>query len=265
MLVIGHRGSPRLAVENTLESLRIATDGGADGVEFDVQLCADGEPVLFHDDSLRRLAAVPLRLARLDWRELRDYSLRSGQLQPQRPTHLDQVLDWWVQKPVWLNVELKVAASANSAAVALLASTVAKRLRQFGSQSGLLDRVVVSSFSRPALAHFAEQLPQVRRAALIDERPVTDWWHLNQPQATAEIGQVHPPFRQLSADKLVDFKAVGWPVWPWTVNGPRNWERVCQWALADLVQGTITDDPALLVSFVIRHLRPLQAQRKAPQ
>ena len=52
--ILGHRGSPREAPENTLVSLRRAIDLGLDGVEYDVHGCASGEPVLIHDDTLDR-------------------------------------------------------------------------------------------------------------------------------------------------------------------------------------------------------------------
>ncbi len=53
-LIIGHRGAPTLAPENTIESFRIALDQGADALEMDVQLSADGVPVVIHDADLRR-------------------------------------------------------------------------------------------------------------------------------------------------------------------------------------------------------------------
>ena len=52
--ILGHRGSPLEAPENTLSSLRVALDLGLDGVEYDVHACASGEPVLLHDDTLER-------------------------------------------------------------------------------------------------------------------------------------------------------------------------------------------------------------------
>jgi glycerophosphoryl diester phosphodiesterase len=51
-LILGHRGSPRCAPENSLESFRIALEQGADGVELDVQCTADGVLVAHHDDAL---------------------------------------------------------------------------------------------------------------------------------------------------------------------------------------------------------------------
>ena len=53
-LVIAHRGASGLAPENTLAAFRLALALGADGVELDVQLSADGEPVVIHDARVNR-------------------------------------------------------------------------------------------------------------------------------------------------------------------------------------------------------------------
>lgn len=52
--ILGHRGTPREAPENTLVSLRRAIELGLDGVEYDVRACATGEAVLIHDETLDR-------------------------------------------------------------------------------------------------------------------------------------------------------------------------------------------------------------------
>jgi len=51
-LVIGHRGAPRVARENTVAAFRAAADLGADGVELDVRRTADGRLALHHDAHL---------------------------------------------------------------------------------------------------------------------------------------------------------------------------------------------------------------------
>ncbi|MEM7310156.1 MAG: glycerophosphodiester phosphodiesterase family protein [Planctomycetota bacterium] len=52
--ILGHRGAPRYAPENTLVSLRRALELGLDGFEYDLHACASGEAVLLHDDTLDR-------------------------------------------------------------------------------------------------------------------------------------------------------------------------------------------------------------------
>ena len=53
-LVIAHRGASGLAPENTLAAFKLAFALGADGVEMDVQLSADGHPVVIHDARVNR-------------------------------------------------------------------------------------------------------------------------------------------------------------------------------------------------------------------
>ena len=49
--IIAHRGAPREALENTLESFQIALEQGADGIELDVHATRDGVVVVHHDAS----------------------------------------------------------------------------------------------------------------------------------------------------------------------------------------------------------------------
>lgn len=52
--IIAHRGYSARAPENTLAAIDAALNAGADAVEFDLHVTADGVPVLFHDDTLER-------------------------------------------------------------------------------------------------------------------------------------------------------------------------------------------------------------------
>lgn len=52
--ILGHRGTPLEAPENTLASLQRAVALGLDGFEYDVHACATGELCLLHDESLER-------------------------------------------------------------------------------------------------------------------------------------------------------------------------------------------------------------------
>src|SRR5271165_4928125 len=51
-LVFAHRGAPLRAPENSLAAFALAVQGGTDAIECDVQLTADGEVVVMHDDTL---------------------------------------------------------------------------------------------------------------------------------------------------------------------------------------------------------------------
>ncbi|PYP90297.1 MAG: hypothetical protein DMF61_00895 [Blastocatellia bacterium AA13] len=53
-LIIAHRGASGCAPENTLAAFQLAAPMGSDGVEMDVNLSADGRPVVIHDHRLNR-------------------------------------------------------------------------------------------------------------------------------------------------------------------------------------------------------------------
>ena len=57
-LLVAHRGYSAHNPENTLVGMRAALDAGACCIEFDVQMCADGEFVVMHDDRLLRTCGI---------------------------------------------------------------------------------------------------------------------------------------------------------------------------------------------------------------
>ncbi|XP_062241158.1 glycerophosphodiester phosphodiesterase domain-containing protein 5 isoform X2 [Platichthys flesus] len=56
--LIGHRGAPMLAPENTVMSFEKAVEAGGEGLETDVTISYDGVPFLMHDSTLRRTTDV---------------------------------------------------------------------------------------------------------------------------------------------------------------------------------------------------------------
>ncbi len=60
MEIIAHRGASRDAPENTLASIRLGFEQGADAVELDIRLTRDDEIVLMHDPTTGRTATVDL-------------------------------------------------------------------------------------------------------------------------------------------------------------------------------------------------------------
>lgn len=68
--VIAHRGASACAPENTLPAFERAIELGAEEVELDVRLSADGEIIVFHDDTLDRKTNLAGRVRHYDARTL---------------------------------------------------------------------------------------------------------------------------------------------------------------------------------------------------
>jgi len=70
--IIAHRGDLTKGIENTMEALNGALEC-ADGVEIDIRMTSDQHLIVFHDDSLKRLA--PKEYERLGKRKIHDLTL----------------------------------------------------------------------------------------------------------------------------------------------------------------------------------------------
>ncbi|WP_199507888.1 MULTISPECIES: glycerophosphodiester phosphodiesterase [unclassified Psychrobacter] len=78
--LLGHRGARLEALENTRFGFEYAhrlQPRGLAGIEFDVQLTADGQLVVFHDETLQRLCGIQSRVDQLTWLEVQRH-LQSG-------------------------------------------------------------------------------------------------------------------------------------------------------------------------------------------
>jgi glycerophosphoryl diester phosphodiesterase len=68
--IIAHRGFSSIAPENTMSSFQSAIAHNADSIEFDLQLSADGMPIIFHDQKLDRITGNFDKVREKTWEEL---------------------------------------------------------------------------------------------------------------------------------------------------------------------------------------------------
>ena len=167
-LVIAHRGAAAEAPENTLAAVAAAADAGADAVEVDARLTADGVVVVLHDDTLERTtdcaAALP---GRAPWR-VEDLTaadiatLRAGihKGAAQRVPHLSEVLTAARAAGLGVLVELKPGGPRGA-----VAAQVAALLRGLDDPAWLEAAVGLAGFD-------LEEVEQAL-AALRPHRPAT--------------------------------------------------------------------------------------------
>ncbi len=140
----------RRVAENTLLSFTQAIQAGVDGVEFDIRLSRDGQLVIFHDDSLVRLAGDARKVNELTAKELSQIELRGAGNIP-----LVNEVTTGVPSPLILDFEVK-----DPEAAPLF-------FNKLNTSAGLRERTIVSSFHLDVLKTCKEQLPDVRRMVLL--------------------------------------------------------------------------------------------------
>ncbi len=163
--VIAHRGDSAACPENTEAAVRKALEVGTPAVECDVQLTADGIPVVVHDPDLERLGGSNQPLASLLAKEVVGHQVQlPGERQPAAvvPT-LEEWLDW-IPSKVLAVVELKEQRDADRDRA--LAEQTAKLL---AGRSG--EAAVISFEDR--LVEFVQQCWQDGFVGAIRNRPVS--------------------------------------------------------------------------------------------
>lgn len=233
MRLIGHRGAPALAPENTLASFRAALDAGADGVELDARLTADGRLVVMHDDDVARTTDGAGRVSAMTLDEVRalDAAARMPGWREREPVPtLEEALEL-ASGRAEIFLEVKGALTAEGYRSATEVVWAAADLVR-----GVPD-LVVSSFEPEALAEARVVLPGIPTAlaalALVDPG-----WALDVA-VDAGHSAVHPEDEGVDAALVTRAHAAGVEVYPWTVNDPARLR-----ALRDMgADGVFTDDP----------------------
>jgi glycerophosphoryl diester phosphodiesterase len=227
--VVGHRGSPTKALENTFESFDRAEADGADAFELDVRLTLDGEAVVHHDAEVV-LAGRKVPLASLTVPELNETPIVRGELQGFVPTLRDVFLRYGSAGRYL--VELKPGPAPRPS---LLEFRVAALLAQLA----LLERAVVLSFSPDSLRRIREIEPRVATCLNFDgmaHRPEGRLWP-ELPRGCSAIG----PNVMLVSDALFErAKAEGLPVHVWTVNDPALAAQLARLGAASVISDDVS-------------------------
>ncbi|MDE8339251.1 glycerophosphodiester phosphodiesterase [Erysipelothrix rhusiopathiae] len=91
--VVSHRGESVKAIENTLESLQIASTYKPDYVEMDIQMTQDGHLVVFHDNTLKRLSKQSDNIHLLTLEEIQKITLVHNGYESRIPTFDEYVAE----------------------------------------------------------------------------------------------------------------------------------------------------------------------------
>ncbi|NWG22347.1 MAG: glycerophosphodiester phosphodiesterase [Chloroflexi bacterium] len=229
-LVIAHRGASAYAPENTMRAFELAVRQRADMCELDVQLTADRELVVFHDDTTERWEAHGRTVAHCTLADLRQLSIGG-----ERVATLTEVCAFARDQGMRLNIELKGPG---------MGADVARLVRN----ERVVELVLISSFWPQALAEIAAVAPELPRAYLMgvqtlrpDIRLRESWPFLDLKSAGAVAW--HPAYQIPLLDHVLPLvRRAGYRVNVWTVNDPAIMTRL----IALEADGIITDVPDVL-------------------
>lgn len=108
-VVIAHRGESSGAPENTVSAFKAACVSGANGIEFDIHLTSDGQPVVFHDATLDRCTDGHGPLAQLSLQQVQALDAGSWFASPfegERVPTLDEAIES-IASPTFMVMHLR--------------------------------------------------------------------------------------------------------------------------------------------------------------
>lgn len=230
-LVIAHRGASFVAPENTLLAFRLAAELGADAIEIDAKLTADGHAVIHHDRTLDRttdgsgpLSAITLEeLQRLDAGSHLDRKF-AGECIPTLRQVFQEIGD-----RLLMNIELTNYARPFNQ----LPEVVSRMIFEFD----LMGRVLISSFNPIALIKMRRFAPEIPLGLLVmDTEPV---WLISFFRFVTPYQAYHPSFPMVDIQLVQREHHLGHQVNVWTVNEKDQIRELVGMG----VDGVITDVP----------------------
>lgn len=250
-LVIAHRGGAGLWPENTLHAFERAAALGADVIETDVRLTADGALVLIHDATVERTTDGAGRVADLTLAELKRldaghrFTPDGGRTFPHRgrgltiPTLAEAFA---LANGRRFNLEPKDDSPA-------LVTALCRALREHG----MVERVVVAAFRQATLEQFRRECPEVATAASASEASAFLARYkaglaasYSPPMQALQVPEYAGAMQVLTRDFVAAAQARNLHVHAWTVNSTEDMRRLLDMG----VDGIMTDYPDRLLELL---------------
>lgn len=240
-VIFAHRGASAYAPENTISSFALAEAVGADAIELDTKLSADGQVVVFHDATLDRTTDGSGPVARRTLAELRalDAGSRFSQaFRGEKIPLLQDVLESFGRK-TFIAIDLNNYSTPWDGLV--------RRVCEVVKQQALQDHVLFSSFLPANLHQAARGLPEVPRA-LLARKGWQGSWARSFGFTFGQYAALHPYVTDVSVQQVKRVHRLKRRIHVWTVNAVEDLRRLAAWG----VDGVFTDDPKLALDAVGR-------------
>lgn len=228
--VVGHRGAPLLAPEQTIESFKQAIAIGASTVELDLQESADGQLMVTHDPNLLRMTGVPLPVASATAATIHQYHTKNGE-----PIHtLAEVLAALAPTRSRFLIETKIEKGVPHPAMEL---KLANLIRAYH----LEKRVMVHSFNLKSLKRFKKLMPKVKTLLIVGKVRRIDFATLDQVDGINVRGDL------LTVARINALHALGKLVYVWNQmdEDPPSWTTLTNYN----IDGIVTNDISLALTY----------------
>lgn len=216
--LIGHRGAAGLAPENTLEGFEKAKSLGLNWVEFDIQVCASGEWVLFHDPVLSRTTNGHGLLSQTPWQTLKTLDAGSwfkSTDQNARIPLLEDALRMLIDLVIHPNIEIKIEGPLTQTQISALVDLYHR-----------IQSIWPTTHPPPLMSSFDHQTLVIMRSLIPKHWPLGYLLPEETPINTRRMpfDSVHCHYSRITPHFLAEAQMQNQPLLIYTVNDPKQIE-----------------------------------------
>jgi len=230
--VTAHRGASGLAPENTLASISLAMELGADFCEIDAQETADGKIVLLHDSSLNRTTNSIGKIWKLNFAEIQNADAGSWYSQDftgEKIPTLESAIDF-VKGRMKLNIELKTNGYQKQ---------LAERVVEIIEKKNFINHCILTSFNLQEIKKVKLINPQIKTGLIFSKIPKENIWNF-------EFDLFSIDKKLATRDFIQNAHQAGKEVHVWTVNKERQMKKLLELE----VDNIITNFPNVLIEIL---------------
>lgn len=214
--IIGHRGVPSLAQENTIAGSVLAYESGATMIENDIYLARDGVIVVMHDTTINKTTNGTGKVESFTSEELKQYSVVSNtNCDPEPIPTLEDYFKEFKGKDVQLVVEIKKDASTK----------IVDALAELIEKYDIADQVNVITFSESFMKLMHQKLPGISvgylTSSITQNEDDADTTLETVLGTVSPLGTTYNPkysVGKLGHNLLRRLSERGLTAWPWTLN-----------------------------------------------
>ena len=201
--VIGHRGIPTQAPENTIVGSKLAASYGANIIENDIYLTTDGVIVVMHDPTINRTTNGSGNIESMSYAQLQQYVVDYyGGYREKIPTLEDY---FKALKGTGVNMFIEIKSQK---------AEIVPKLKALIEQYDILDQCGVITFHAAQLQRVRTQIPGISGGLLTSMSSVE-----NILNTTSQWSSTYNPSQSgLTEAILEDCSYRGVSMWPWTID-----------------------------------------------
>ena len=244
MGIIGHRGTPALAPENTIEGSLLAAKNGANIIENDIYLTTDGVIVVMHDSTIDRTTNGTGNVESFSYQELCSYAVDCAPTKNETgfgnvsgplpiPT-LEEYFEAFKGTDTFMFIEIKSPQH----------QAIATALKELIDEYDIADQCGIIAFSQDAIKTIKKTIPEISYGCLCSVGTLD-----TIVGTVTKLGSSYNPSSDKIDPELVkELAARGIFTWPWTIRDSASFDKFFLWG----VGGITTDNSYFAKDYIKR-------------